>query len=136
MCDFFNFFKILILWVVKGLKGQKSIQNNKNALCHALYFRKHIFIYDAQVWKDNISRHFFHFFKILIFEIIRGFLRAKNGPKWQNILCLTPYLRNVTSYYCDFWYTSVKSWYLQQFFHFFKMLIFLVFRGVKGQKMT
>ena len=90
MCDFFNFFKILILWVVKGLKGQKSIQNNKNALCHALYFRKHIFIYDTQCeWKDNISRHFFHFFKILIFEIIRGFLRAKKMAQNDKIFCLS-----------------------------------------------
>ena len=32
--------------------------------------------------------------------------------------CLTSYLSNCTSYECDFWYTCVKWWYLQQFVSF------------------
>ena len=36
----------------------------------------------------------------------------------------------------NFWYTCVKWGYLQAFFLFFKILIFWVFRGVKGQKIT
>ena len=37
--------------------------------------------------------------------------RVKNGPKWQkNSIRLTLYLRNHTSYNCDFWYTCVKWW--------------------------
>ena len=31
-----------------------------------------IFIYGAHVENDNISRHFFHIFKILIFRVVRG----------------------------------------------------------------
>ena len=67
---------------------------------------------------------------------------VKSGPKWQkkNSFCLTPCLRNCTSYDCSFWYTCVKWWYLQHFFfflHIFKILIFGDFRRrLKGQKMT
>ena len=74
---FFHFFKILILWVVKGgagVNGQKMVQNEKK-LCHAPYLMNHIhmiLIYGTHVENDNISRMFFHFFKILIFWIARG----------------------------------------------------------------
>ena len=34
--------------------------------------------------------------------------------------CLTSYLRNCNSYYCGFWYTCVKWWYLQQIFPLFQ----------------
>ena len=55
----------------------------------------------------------------------------------KTIVCYVPYLRNHTSYDCSFWYTCVKWYYLQGvFFHFFKILIFCVVRGVKGQKMV
>ena len=47
---------------------------------------------------------------------------------------ICPYLRNRISYDCDFWCTCVKWWYLQQIFSFFKILIFGVFRGIKGKK--
>ena len=49
-------------------------------------------------------------------------------------VCLTPYLRNRTSYDCDFWCTGVKWWYLQHIFSFFKILIFGFFTGLKGKK--
>ena len=61
----------------------------------------------------------------------------KKGNKWHKMtktfFCLTPYLRNHTSYDCNFWCTCVK-WYLQQLFSFFKVLIFGVFKGIKGKK--
>ena len=47
-------------------------------------------------------------------------------------VCL--YRRNHTSEDCNFWYTWVKWWYLQHFFYSFKILIFWIFREVKGQK--
>ena len=51
---FFHFFKIFILWVVKGgggVKGQKLIQNEKKSVCHAPYLRNHhmTLIYGAHV---------------------------------------------------------------------------------------
>ena len=69
-------------------------------------------------------------------------LEGYEGKKWpkmtKNSVCLTPYLRNCTSYNCGFWYTCVKWWYLQHFFFIFsKFWFFGVFRGEgKGQKMT
>ena len=68
-----------------------------------------------------------------------GGVKGKKWPKMtKNSACLTLYIRNCTSYYCDFWYTFVKWWHLQQSFSFFKSLIFWDFRGggVKGQKVT
>ena len=38
----------------------------------------------------------------------------------KNYVLLTPYLRNWTSYYCDFWYMCAKLWYLQHFFSCFQ----------------
>ena len=38
--------------------------------------------------------------------------------------------------WCDFWYTCVKWWYLLGFLSFFKVLIFHLFRSLKGQKMA
>ena len=47
----------------------------------------------------------------------------------QKKLCLTPYLRDCTSYNCGFWYTW-KQWYLQQFFFsFFQNTDFQVFQS-------
>ena len=42
-----------------------------------------VVIYITPVQNYNISRWFFHFFKILIFWVVRGAKVQKNGPKWQ-----------------------------------------------------
>ena len=42
-----------------------------------------ILIYGAHVLTDNISKHFFHFFKILFFQVFRVEKGQKSGPKWQ-----------------------------------------------------
>ena len=52
----------------------------------------------------------------------------------KNPVCRASFLRNHTSYDCHLWYTSVKWWYLQSFFRFFKILIFHVDRGKKAKK--
>ena len=54
----------------------------------------------------------------------------------NNCICYTPYLRNCIAYDHDFWYTCVKLLYLQAFFQFFKIFIFWVVEGVKGQKIV
>ena len=54
---------------------------------------------------------------------------GKQPKMIKNSVCLSPYPRNRTSYDCDFCYTCVKWWYLQQIFSFFKTLIFGIFRG-------
>ena len=47
----------------------------------------------------------------------------------KNYVCSTPYLGKHTSYLRIFWCSRC-------FFHFFKIVIFWVFRGVKRQKMV
>ena len=46
-------------------------------------------------------------------------------------VCRSPYVRNRTSYYHNFWYTYVKWWYLQGLF-----FIFSEFWGLKAQKIS
>ena len=49
---FFRFFKIVIFWLVRGVKWQKAVQSDKNYVPRALYLRnKHhmIVIYGAHV---------------------------------------------------------------------------------------
>ena len=133
----------MIFQVVKRLKGQKNPKMSKKKFCGTLYFRNHI-SYDLHLWYTCMYKWIISpgiiFFKILIFGIIRGVggggcKRAKNGPKWQKkIVCLTPYLRNCTSYDCKFWCTCVKWSYLQHIFSFFKILILGGFREIKGKK--
>ena len=64
------------------------------------------------------------------------------GQKWpkmkNNYIRYVLYLRNSIAYDHDIWYTCVKWWYLVFlfcfFFHFLKILIFGVVRGLKGQR--
>ena len=132
------FFSMLKFWFSRlpGLKGQNWPKILRISVCGTLYFRKHI-SYDLHLWYICMYKRiiypdiFFIFFKILIFRIIR---RREGGIKWQKMtqndknFCL--YLRNRTSYDCDFWWTCVKWLYLQQSFSCFKILIFGVFRGI------
>ena len=97
---FFQFFSF------SGWKGSKWPKMTKISVCGTLYFRSHVsylHLWYTCMYKNIISPAiFFIFFKILIFGIIRGNgKRAKNGPKWQKILCLASYFRNHTSYDCD-----------------------------------
>ena len=74
-----HFFKTLILWVVKGsVKGQKMVQNEKKiCLLCSISQESYIiwFLFMGLVWNDDVYRSFFHFFKILIFGIIKGVKR-------------------------------------------------------------
>ena len=113
---FFNF-KILIFQVFRGLKGQKWPKMTKFSLCHTSHFRNHI-SYDLHLWYTCIYKRIMYpciffdfFFKNLIFRIIRCVGVVKGQKVAQNdkkFCCLTLYLRNCTSYDCDFWYTCVK----------------------------
>ena len=59
--------------------------------------------------------------------------------KNNNYICHGAYLRNSKVYDHDFWYTFVKWWYVQDFFHFFEIFIFWVVSreggGEKGKKL-
>ena len=46
-------------------------------------------------------------FKILIFQVVRGAERTKNGPKWQKVLSLAPYISG-TIYHMIFIYGTLS----------------------------
>ena len=78
---------------------------------------------------------FFHFLKILVFWFATGVKQQKNGPKWQKILSLTPYISG-TIHLMNFIYgTQVKKDISRSFFSFFffkfQLTGFLV--GLKGK---
>ena len=63
--------------------------------------------------------------------------RAKNGPKWQNILSVALHIAEiihhiVVIYGAFVWNDDITK----RFFHLFKVLIFWVVRWIKGQKMV
>ena len=87
--------------------------------------------------QNDISRRFFHFFKILIFRVVREVKGQKLVQNFKNSVCRA-YLWNHTSYgyLC---YTSVKWKYHQLFFSFYQNFYFCVVRRVivkKWPKMT
>ena len=127
---FFHFFKILIFQVFRVVKVQKIVQNDKK-FCPSCSISQELYI----IWLLFMV----HMCKMILspgnFFIFSRFWFL--GLLWvNNYICHAPYLRNCTSSNHDFWCTYTKSWYLQEFFHFFKILIFQAVRGVKGQKMA
>ena len=105
------FFSVFIFQAVRGVKGQKIAQNDKKfCLVHFISQGPYIIwlSFMVHLCKMMISPGaFFHFFKILIFWVVR---RVK-GQKWPRMtgksvllsaLC-TLYIRNHTSYDLDLW---------------------------------
>ena len=92
---FFIVFKILIFWVVRGLKGQKIVQNDKN-LCSTPYIIWLSFV--IHKCKMISSEFFFVFSKFWYF----GLLGVSEGKKWpkmtKNSVFHSFYLRNHLSY--------------------------------------
>ena len=77
---FFIFFKIMIFWVVRRVKGQKMAQNGKK-LCRAFYLKSHI-SYDLHLWYTCVkwwhTQLFFSFLKkFWLYELLGG----KKGKK-------------------------------------------------------
>ena len=112
-----HFFKILIFGINSGEKEQKVAQMTKNFICGtnisgSIHYMSVIFGTQVKWW---LLQMLFSFFFKVWFSGLLGGKREKNGSKRQNILFLTPYLKNRTSYDCGFWYTCAKWWYLQQF---------------------
>ena len=131
------FSKILIFWVHRGIKEKKMVQNYKK-FCLLCSISQELYIiwlsFMVQMCKIIISPDVFFNFKILIFWFVKGAERAKNGPKrWK--FCL-PHSVSQELYIMWLWFLvyMYKMIISQQIFSFFKILIFGVFMGVKGQK--
>ena len=107
----------------------------KNHVCCTPCLSKHTSYYQvfccASLKWWHLEMLFSFFLKKIIFWVVRwDGEKDKKWPKTTATICLTPYLRNCTSYDCGFWYTCVKAWYLQQFFFpFFQNSDFQVFQS-------
>ena len=137
---FFHRSKILIFWVVRGIKGQKIAQNYKK-VCGAWYLRNHT-SYDHHLWcirncKMIISLGVFLFFQNFDFWVVR---RVK-GQKWPKMTKKLRPLHFISQEPYIIW-----SWFMAHIFKrlispdvytfFFQMLIFGVNSGVKEQKVA
>ena len=128
---FFHFFKILIFRVVRGVNGRN--------------FSPSVFISQEPciIWLSVIvhlskmiqSPGFFHFFKVLIFCVYN--VKVQKTVQNDKKFCLSrsrsqePYIiwLSFMVHMCEMLIS------LGDFFQYFKILIFWVVRGVKGQKM-
>ena len=139
------FFSMLIFWfsrLSRGWKGKRIPKCQKKFsvapyISGTIYHM--IFINGTHVCTNVQYLQVLFFSKFWYLGSLGGWgwgcKRTKNGPKWQkNFVCLTPYLRNCTSYDCKFWGTCLKWSYLQHIFSFFKILILGGFREIKGKK--
>ena len=136
---FFFFFKILIFWVVRGVKRQKMAQNEKK-LCLSCSISQESytiwFSFMVHLCKMIIfPRVFFFFSKFWFSGLLKGVKGQKIVQSVKNSVCCAPYLRDHTLYDHHLWFASVKWWYLQAFFSCFsKFWFFRFLGGSKGKK--
>ena len=131
ICFFFIIFSkfwFSRLWSVLKGKKQRKIMNEYYISCAVSQDQCSIWSWFlVQLYKMMLSPSLFFIFPKLWFFGLLGGKKAKNGPKWQKkSVHRISYLRNHTSYDGHLSYTSAK-WYLQVFFHFFKISTFLGF---------
>ena len=101
----FFFIHIFIFWAARRVKGQIVAKDDKKkkSVCCIWYLSNHI-SYDCHLWYtcvNNISRSFFHLFKILIFWIVsrvKGQKIAQNYKKNSVMICSAWYIKNHTSW--------------------------------------
>ena len=106
---FFIFFKILIFWVVSGVKWQKTVQNDKK-FCLSLFISQKPYIiwlsFMVHMCKMIISSEFFFIFsKFWYFGLLEGLKSKKWSKMTKNLVCHASYLRNHTSCDCHLWRT-------------------------------
>ena len=98
-----------------------------------------IMIFGTLVLND-ISRYFFHFLEIFIFQVVRrgrGGLKGKKLPKMTKIMSAALHISGIIHHMILINGTHVyKDNIYRCFFTFFQILIFRVNSGVKEQKMA
>ena len=115
------------------------VQNDKKfCLLHAISQEPNMIwssFCNMQMWNDNISRMFFHFFSKFWFFRLLGREKGKNSPKRQKTqLCLISQESYVI--WLSFMLHMCKMIISPSVFSFFQIFNFLVISGVKGQKMA
>ena len=129
------FFKILIFWVVSGIKGQKTVQNHRKfCLSRSISWEPYIMwlSFMVHMCKMIISPGFsfifskFGFFGLRL-EVQKLVQNKKNSL--SHSISQEPY-----TIWLSFMLHIGKMIISRHFFQFFKILIFQVVRRVKGQK--
>ena len=141
---FFIFFLSLIFWAGSrrekhcGWKDKKWSKIKNNYIRHAPYLRNRTLSEsDLNFWYTSLKWGYLQ--AIILFFQNFEFLDCCwwKGKKWpqkkSNYICHARHLRNCTSSDHNFWYTSVKWWYLQVCFSFFQILSLRAVRG-KGDE--
>ena len=121
----FFFFLILIFQVVRGIKGQKMVQNDKK-FCLSRFISQEPYIIwlscMVQMCKMIISPGAFFNFRILV-PSCQGTERAKNDAKWWQCLSVKPYISGTISYDVDLWHTCIYKRIISlDIFTFFSLL--------------
>ena len=88
--SFFHFFKILIFWVVRSVKGQKMAHNDKK-LCRLLVISQEPYI----IWSWSMVHKCKRIISLGVFYIFSKFFT-------KNYVCCTPYLSKHTSFFSFF----------------------------------
>ena len=116
------------------------VQNDKNSCLSCFISRKLCVIYLSfmlHLCKMIISPGvFFSFWKFWFFRFSGGWKCKKLCKMTKSFVCHAPYLSNHTSYDCHMVHLCKVIISPGFFFIFFKILIFQVVKGVKGQKMV
>ena len=136
---FFIFFKILIFQVVRWVKEQKLVQNNKKLyLSHSISQEPYIIwlSFMVELWK-MVIQPFFSFFKVLIFQVVGGIKRQKtvqNDKKFCPLISISQesyilWLSFMVNIYKMIISSDVLFIFLKFWFSGFR-------RRVKGQKLV
>ena len=131
---FFSMIKFWFSRLPRGCKGKKWPKMSNISVCNTLHFRNQI-SYDLHLWYTCTCKRVIYpaiFFKILIFEIIKGGgKRAKNDPKWQkDFVCISGTIHHrlyFLVHICKIMISPVN-------FFIFQNFDFSGFRGIKGKK--
>ena len=103
----FLLFKILIFWVIRGVKGQKMTQNDKK-FCQAHLVSQEPYI----IWLSFMVNMcemiispvgFFSFSKFWFFGVVRG-VKCKKQSKMTKMFCL---LHSISQEPCIIWLSSM-----------------------------
>ena len=137
----FHFSRILLFWVVTGVKEQKMAQNEKKyCLSRSISQKPYIiwFSFMVHICKMIVSTSIFCFiFSKFWFSALSGGKRAKIIPKWQKILFVLPHISGAKHRLIFIYGTRLSSDNMSRcFFPSFKTLILWVVSGEKGQKMA
>ena len=133
---FFNFSFSFWFFRLLGWEKGKNSPKWEKIISVALYVSRSIhhmiFIYGTHVQNDNIYRHYFCFFKILIFWVVRG---VKGQKMVQNKkTCLPCPISQETYILFSFMVHMCKMIIsMDIFFIFFKILIFQIVSGKRAK---